>query len=152
MNTDKCEMVTRRCNTDRAKFIHGMFSNWVLRDHGIQWAAQKNRLGRMARQPRAEAGDGYGTIGQQTDMKGWINILLDAISMNTMQTFCNGVFFCWSMKFLGVEDVNINKLRKETSYSIKYSKELSVLCLSKMIYEIQKINSVKILIVFFFTY
>jgi len=26
----------------------------------------------MARQPRAEAGDGYGTIGQQTDRKGWI--------------------------------------------------------------------------------
>jgi hypothetical protein len=45
----------------------------------------------MARQPRAEAGDGYGTIGQQTDRKGWINILLDAISMNTKRTFCNGV-------------------------------------------------------------
>jgi len=26
----------------------------------------------MARQPRAEAGDGYGTIGQQTDRKGRI--------------------------------------------------------------------------------
>ncbi len=33
---------------------------------------KKDRRGRMARQPRAEAGDGYGTIGQQTDRKGWI--------------------------------------------------------------------------------
>jgi hypothetical protein len=26
----------------------------------------------MTRQPRAETGDGYGTVGQQTDRKGWI--------------------------------------------------------------------------------
>ena len=39
---------------------------------GDTTGSKKDRRGRMAGQPRAEAGDGYGAIGQQTDREDWI--------------------------------------------------------------------------------